>query len=137
MADRTDYTYLSDTRIQCVQCENTMAIKDRDDIPLKCNSCGYRFIAEKLPDLTANIDRVLVLSIKHMPCPRPTFHKIRVEKHKHGYMLFLKTFDNEAQWIPWLKPIVELALKNACSYIDFDKSAPVIEGLPTPEWRYI
>ncbi len=79
-----------------------------------------------------NFEKVLVLSTAHMPNSKPDFGDVRHEEHEHGFILFVANFEPS---IPrWFRPILSEALKNKCSFINFDADAPTYDDLKTWDW---
>lgn len=82
------------------------------------------------------IEKTLVLSTTHMPEDDPDFGESRVTEHDYGWIVFLQT-DNDLlleESPEWLVPVIEFALENDCSMINFDRDGITVEDLPTWEW---
>ena len=71
----------------------------------------------------------------------PRFIK-KTEAHHYGHVFFLQG-DNDIEELKEeleiakmcdLLPVFKYALKNDCSFIDFDRDAEIIEGLPQYKW---
>ena len=74
------------------------------------------------------IEKMMYISVKHLPDGDPKFGGMRVIWHAFGYIAFLAGEKNEDCDIPnFMKPIVDYAIKNGCYLINFDYDAPVMD----------
>lgn len=81
------------------------------------------------------VEKILVLSTKHMPESEPDFGGVRVAPHEYGYIVFLMSNALDTRGVPeWMEPAVDLAYVKGCSYINFDKDGGENEDLPSWEW---
>ena len=87
------------------------------------------------------IEKVLALSTAHMPKEIPNFGKARAVIHEWGFIVFVVELETrrptpETPWDgdAWLQPIMELAIKNECTLILFDRDCNEDPDLETWDW---
>lgn len=81
-----------------------------------------------------HIEKSLALSTAHAPSSRPDFGNMRVAEHKYGWIVFVTKPDPGIYYGAWLNPILELALKENCTLINFDADADEVDGLKVYDW---
>lgn len=89
--------------------------------------------------MPATVSRFLDLSTSHIPDDQwvdPDFGEMRSSEHEYGFTVYLShAVDYEAGEtadVPdWFRPIWDLAIKNECSMVNFDRDAQVVDDLPT------
>jgi hypothetical protein len=92
-------------------------------------------------------ERVLVLSTRHIPDDSNIYEDEhldfeidmpRVSTHAEGWWVFLPSFEDDPEDDPvvpeWFLPILDIAQKNDCSFINFDSAGQVLSALPTYDW---
>jgi len=92
-------------------------------------------------------ERVLVLSTRHIPDDSNIYEAEhldfepgmpRVETHAHGWWVCIPAPEDDPEDDPevpaWFLPILDLAQKNDCSFVNFDNVGQVLDTLPSYDW---
>lgn len=89
-----------------------------------------------------SIEPMLVLSTSHLPklqmddlarLSREEVHVTRSIPHEYGVIIFVSETVYSAR-TKELQAVTDYAQKIGCSWINFDRDADTIDGLPTWEW---
>jgi len=65
-----------------------------------------------------------------MPNSNPAFGGVRAVPFEYGFIVFVSELDP----IYWLRPIMEIAWRDECTLILFDRDAGVDPELPEFDW---
>lgn len=77
------------------------------------------------------IERVLVLSLEHIPRREPAFGTVKAVPFERGFVVFVPA---DGSVIHWLKPIIAIARRDDCTLVLFDAAGSTDPELPTFDW---
>ncbi len=79
------------------------------------------------------IEKMLVLSTKHIASSVPDFGLIRHSSHDYGWICFIHS-ESRQQSPDWMRKIVKHALKKKCNLIMFDRDADTSSRFKEYDW---